>query len=170
MKRNSIHKAKKREITLMTVLANEATNKSQAILQKYNQSKAQSYQELEMKLAELYFKPKMDKVLLEKELAEIHPHKEWMIRTLELGTKPDLEKYELKTVKNSPGKKITTECIDEKCEDDNCAIHGSEKTSSFTGSQQSNSQSLRSNIEIIGLVGVVGLLGLTFIIVSKNLK
>ena len=154
----------------MTILANEATRQSQALLKKYNKSNAQSYSELEMKLAELYFEPKMDKIVLEKELAEIHPHKKWLVRTLELDKKADDEEE----VKDEAGKMpkviIKKSCHAQVCEDENCKIHG-EKSSSFSGNSSSDSKKTsNSNIEIIGLVGVIGLISLTFIIVSKNIK
>ena len=59
------------EITLMTVLANEATGSSRKILKEYGMPDAKNYQDLEIKLAELYFNTK-DKVALERKLAEIH--------------------------------------------------------------------------------------------------
>lgn len=160
MKRNSKHRLKKQEITLMTILANEATKESQAILKKYNQPKAQSYNELEMKLAELYFQPKTDKRVLEKELANIHPHKKWLVRTLELDKKPKVD--EVKTVETQT----------EVCEDDKCVTHTDKAVSNFAGKDDSpaEAKSNRTNIEVIGLVGIIGLMGLTFIIVSKNLK
>ena len=74
------------EITLMTVLANEATGSSRKILKEYGMPDAKNYQDLEIKLAELYFNTK-DKVALERKLAEIHPHKEFMKKYL-LPTPP----------------------------------------------------------------------------------
>tara|TARA_R110001592_G_scaffold43848_5_gene141856 strand:- start:782 stop:1291 length:510 start_codon:yes stop_codon:yes gene_type:complete len=169
MKRNSRHKAKKKEITLMTILANEATKESQAILSKYKKPKAQSYSDLEMKLAELYFAPKTDKIILEKELASIHPHKTWLIKTLELD-KPTEKVEVIEEIKPSKLSKET--CTSDSCIDEDCTTHGNQGMSGFSGEQTPNSKSVlsRSNIEIIGLVSVVGLIGLTFIIVSKNLK
>lgn len=70
------------EITLMTVLANEATGPSRKLLREYGMPDAKNYQELEIKLAELYFNTK-DKVALEKKLAAIHPHKNWIIRNVQ---------------------------------------------------------------------------------------
>lgn len=70
------------EITLMTVLANEATGPSRKLLREYGMPDAKNYQELEIKLAELYFNTK-DKVALEKKLAAIHPHKNWILRNVQ---------------------------------------------------------------------------------------
>ena len=70
------------EITLMTVLANEATGPSRKLLKKYGQPDAKNYQDLEVKLAQLYFNTK-DKVELEKQLAAIHPHKNWILKNVQ---------------------------------------------------------------------------------------
>jgi hypothetical protein len=69
---------KKKEITLMTVLAYESTSDAQKLLKKYGREPAKGYTDLEVKLANLYFNTP-DKVQLEKELAEIHPHKKWLL-------------------------------------------------------------------------------------------
>lgn len=69
---------KKKDITLMTVLAYESTADAQKLLKKYGREPAKGYADLEVKLANLYFDTP-DKVQLEKELAEIHPHKKWLL-------------------------------------------------------------------------------------------
>jgi len=69
---------KKKEITLMTVLAYESTSDAQKLLKKYGREPAKGYADLEIKLANLYFDTP-DKIQLEKELAEIHPHKKWLL-------------------------------------------------------------------------------------------
>jgi hypothetical protein len=73
---------KKKEITLMTVLAYESTGDAQKLLKKYGREPAKGYADLEIKLANLYFDTP-DKVQLEKELAEIHPHKKWLLDNIQ---------------------------------------------------------------------------------------
>ena len=89
---------KDRDITLMTVLAYEATAESQKILKKYGREPANGYSDLEVKLANLYFDT-TDKVQLEKELASIHPHQKWLLE----HTEPIviIEKNEV-VIKNKP--------------------------------------------------------------------
>jgi hypothetical protein len=93
---------KKRDITLMTVLAYEATDSAQKLLKKYGREEAKGYNDLEVKLANLYFDPSIDKVKFEKELADIHPHKLWLLensapvvtieqKEVEIETKPTPE-------------------------------------------------------------------------------
>jgi hypothetical protein len=72
-------KPQKKDITLMTLLAYESTPDARRLLKKYGYPDAKSYGDLEIKLAELYYAIP-DKLSFEKELAEIHPHKNWILR------------------------------------------------------------------------------------------
>lgn len=69
----------RKDITLMTLLANESTSDSRKLLKKYNKPDAVNTADLEVKLAELYYSVP-DKIVFEKELAEIHPHKKWIMK------------------------------------------------------------------------------------------
>lgn len=71
--------------SLISVLALGATDKSQDVLKQNGVEPAQSYEELEFKLAKLYSKAE-DKVALEKKFAEIHPHSKFILKYL--GKKP----------------------------------------------------------------------------------
>tara|TARA_R110001592_G_scaffold273865_2_gene540854 strand:+ start:1547 stop:2077 length:531 start_codon:yes stop_codon:yes gene_type:complete len=176
MKRNSKLRQRKQEITLMTLLANESSKESAGILAKYKIPKAKDHGDLEVKLAKLYFHPKTDKLQIEKELAEIHPHKKWIVKALKLKSTEDIDKLEKELLESA---KKSQEEIDKskeaKCVDDNCEIHGSNsKTSNFSGNENTqvsgSEKKLTNSMEVIGLVGIVGLLGITLILVSKNLK
>lgn len=163
MKRNNRLDKRKQEITLMTLLANEATKESSDILTKYGKPKPKDFADLEVKLAELYF-AQPDKLVIEKQLAEIHPHKNWLIRTL------DLEKKSEK--KEEPKQEPNPETEIQKIKD--VVTESVSKFSDFNGTTSPqpavSPQTNVSSMEIIGIVGVIGLIGLTFIIVSKNLK
>lgn len=183
MKRNNKHNKKKQEITLMTILANEATKASDELLQSYNKPKASNHSDLENKLAELYFEQD-DKLSLEKKMAEIHPHKNWIVRTLNLKPKGLIECKSCDwSWEKSKGGEKPYKC--HKCGSDNNPKEKEIKAepsksdvsdsivkfSDFNGSntpQVANTN--KSNLEVIGLVGAIGLIGLTFIIVSKNLS
>ncbi|MES2287569.1 MAG: hypothetical protein V4547_17880 [Bacteroidota bacterium] len=65
-------------ITIMELLAVNCTAQSRALLDKYNAPQPKNYEDLKDKLAELYTNCP-DKKQLEKEFAEMHPHKEWII-------------------------------------------------------------------------------------------
>jgi len=74
-------KKKDRDITLMTVLAYENTDGARKLLKSYSKEDAKDYKDLEYKLAKLYFDCE-DKPKLEKEMANIHPHKDWILECL----------------------------------------------------------------------------------------
>lgn len=133
------NKKKKPEISLMTILAYEATKDAQNLLAKYRRPKASSFADLEVKLAELYDVVD-DKLKLEKELAAIHPHKKWIIARSTPEVKPEVkaevkeetavvvkplsedeQKKQLEDIKNEL-KSILKEELDKK-----------EKTSEFAG-------------------------------------
>lgn len=98
------------EITLMTVLANEATGPSRKILKEYGMPDAQNFQDLEIKLAELYFNTK-DKVALEKKLAAIHPHKNWILKNVQPVIEEKSKQEQVEEVKsNLDGDNICPSC------------------------------------------------------------
>lgn len=72
---------KKPNITLIKLLAIQRTPQLRAILKKYGKEDAKSYADLELKVAELYANSD-DKIALEKEFAEIHPHKSFILKHL----------------------------------------------------------------------------------------
>lgn len=70
-----------RNITIMGLLAECSTNDAKKLLTKYGVPDSKNNQDLELKLAKLY-KTCSDKKQLEKDFAEIHPHKEFMKKYL----------------------------------------------------------------------------------------
>ncbi len=84
----------KPEITLMTLLAYEATEDAQQLLQKYRKPKAKNFADLEVKLGELYVTAP-DKLQLEKDMAKIHPHKKWILERSEPLVKVEAKKLEV---------------------------------------------------------------------------
>lgn len=142
----------KMDITLMTILANEATGPARKILKKYKQPDAKNYQDLEVKLAELYFKTD-DKIALEKELAEIHPHRKWLMKYIE----PTIVEKEVI-------KEITIPTEIKSNADGTCPNCSTLKTSSFDGTNPAQN----SIMGIIGIIAVVGILSLSIIHVTKK--
>lgn len=86
-------KNKKEYKTLLSALAFGATDEAQKILAKNNVSEANTYEELEYNLAKLYANS-TDKIALEKEFAEIHPHSKFILKYLAPKV-PTLDKKEL---------------------------------------------------------------------------
>jgi hypothetical protein len=72
---------RKQRVSLLGVIANGSTGDARRLLKKYNQPDAVNHKDLEMKLSRLYANTD-DKIILEKEIAEIHPHKEFILHNL----------------------------------------------------------------------------------------
>lgn len=156
------------DISLMTILANEATDGSRKLLKKYNRADAKGYKDLEQKLAELYFDT-ADKVQLEKEMAEIHPHKKFLSKYIE----PKVEVVETKieeTTSNADGCCGCESCRQQKrmrnratCP---CALGGNwEQMSNLDGTTQTK-QTI-SAMELIAPIAVIGIITLGFVAVMK---
>jgi hypothetical protein len=76
-----MEKKKKPNLTLITLLAYQRTPQLRALLKKYGIEDAKNYSDLEVKIAQLYTNSDK-KVELEKEFAEIHPHKSFILKHL----------------------------------------------------------------------------------------
>jgi hypothetical protein len=72
-------KSDKADITIMTLLAHEATSDARKLLKSYGMPDAKSHNDLEVKLSELYVNTP-NKIDLEKKLADIHPHKKFILK------------------------------------------------------------------------------------------
>lgn len=77
--------------TLLSVLANGSTDEARALLIKNSGEDAKNEQDLETKLARMYANSS-SKIDIEKQFAEIHPHKEFILKYV----KPKEELQQLK--------------------------------------------------------------------------
>lgn len=173
MKRN---KPPKQEITLMTLLANEATEDSRKLLKKYNKADAKDCADLEVKLAQLYFDTP-DKLAIEKDLAEIHPHKNWLLKRTKVE---EVEKPEVVEVVKQ------TSNADGDCGNPNCPVHGKccgcssadgiptnpyfrteeqRRVIDLRGQEIAKENPILASIPLIGLVAVVGVI---FYVLQSN--
>jgi hypothetical protein len=101
--RNRTKKGKKKgqEISLITLLANTRTAQTRKLLGKHGKGDATNFEDLELKLAELY-RDADDKVQLEKELAEMHPHRSFILKNLAPDPIP-VETNPIKEISNADG-------------------------------------------------------------------
>jgi hypothetical protein len=144
------------EITLMTVLANEATGSSRKILKEYGMPDAKNYQDLEIKLAELYFNTK-DKVALERKLAEIHPHKNWILRNVQPVLEETSKQEQITEVKsNLQGDNICPSCQN--------------KNRDFLYASGENQSAKFDYNGLIVPVALIGFMAITFTMVFKIAK
>jgi CHASE3 domain sensor protein len=147
------------EITLMTVLANEATGQSRKLLKKYGQPDAKNYQDLEIKLAQLYFNTK-DKVELEKQLAEIHPHKNWILKNVQPVIEEKSKQEQVEEVKsNATGDNICPQCNRKNRELDFLYAEGPQQPAA------------KSDLNMLIVpVMLLAMVGLTYIVVLKGIQ
>lgn len=156
-------KGKRKDITLMTLLANESTVDSRKLLKKYGKQDAADYEDLEVKLSKLYLETD-DKVKLEKELADIHPHKKWLLK----NTEPVIEvKKEEVVVKAEPETKSNADGMG--C-NPNCPYCQAMMAQRFASgfSNVSGDNNGNKSMEYVGLIGMVAVVGALFFVMSKN--
>ena len=145
----------RQDITLMTLLANESTSDSRKLLKKYGFKDADNHKDLEVKLAELYF-ANPDKIQIEKELASIHPHKDWILKYYP---------QKIEVVKEEPKVEETLSKIENISQADGGCGCGC--SSNFDASTPNIQKSL-SPIDYVAILGVVGIIGLSFYVISKQ--
>lgn len=161
----------KKDISLLTLLANEATSDSRKLLKKYNKSDAINHEDLESKLAELYFQT-TDKLELEKEMAKIHPHRDWLLKYESIKVDDDNKKQpvvekkkeEIKIEQPNPDVKIvetkTTNPVNDDCECMKKMLILQESKSNATGSDENKTRQNENLIAVLGIVGIVAILGI----------
>lgn len=163
-------KPAKQDITLMTLLANEATGPSRRLLKKYNRPDATNYEDLETKLAELYYAVP-DKIAIEKQLADIHPHKAWILRNTS-QLMPTIDTVKILATDKELERRLNDA-------EQNVITYSSPASSSFSGkerremNQQNNNdhEPMTKISDYIGLVMVVGLMtGLMIVLYNSSKK
>lgn len=82
-----MQKKPKKTIPLLELYAYNATTPSRMLLKKYGKADANGYEDLQNKLSELYAE-QTDKKAIEKEFAQFHPHKDFILKYL---TPPPVE-------------------------------------------------------------------------------
>jgi hypothetical protein len=156
----------KKDITLMGVIANASTGDARRLLKKYNQSDALNHEDLEYKLTKIY-QNSDDKKVLEKELAEIHPHKDFILKNLSVTETPiQIDSPEMKEEEES--KKLGASELQT-----NIPYMDGNKSSScgcsgFDG-QSTNAQPTIKNDNTVAVLGVLGIITIfAMIIINKK--
>jgi hypothetical protein len=163
----------RKDITLMTILANEATAESRKLLKKYGKADAQSHADLEQKLAELYFNTS-DKVQLEKEMAAIHPHRKWIEKYIE----PKVEVVETKVEETSSADGCNCGCGCPECRQQRRMMNRStcpctmnrnwEQMSNADGTAAQNKEYRNDTQGTINLVLTLGFVGAILVFALRN--
>lgn len=160
---------KGRDITLMTLLAFEADKQAQALLKKKGRPGARDHNDLEQKLCRLYEETN-DKMALEKELAQIHPHKDWLLRTLPPPPpvqEPQGGAAETRAIDVRKETTSSFEGIDkEKHSCCACSSCSGEKSSGFNGGDVKNF--LTKQDDGTKLIALIAVIGITFYFLKHN--
>jgi len=157
------------KITIMGLLADCSTNDARKLLKKYGIPDAKNKKDLELKLAQLY-KTCDDKKQLEKDFAEIHPHKEFMKKYLlptapvksEVVLEDIIAPNSLKPVIVEKVPEDTSNCDGKACSCNNSNFSGADGTTLTT----TNSTD-KDKLIIYGMFGIVSILALVFIAKQK---
>lgn len=148
----------KKNIDLLCLIANESTAKCRKFLVSKGFPDASNHQQLEFNLARAY-QSADDKKEFEQHLAEIHPHKDFILKYLApaptaqpLAEKAMAEiKEDIKTEKKS----------------DACGCSGIDGYSNCSGNISPNA-SLSNRVDPLVFLGCLGIIAATLIIISKN--
>jgi hypothetical protein len=140
-------KNKKEYKTLLSALAFGSTDESQKILAKNGIPEAKTYEELEYQLAKLYSNA-TDKIKLEKEFAEIHPHSKFILKYLapKVEERPEV----IETLKSEVAQ---PQIVEIKSNASGCGCSSAEGTPENTN----------INIQSLALVSIVAIVGLVII-------
>jgi len=164
----------KSKITIMGLLAECSTNEARNLLLKYGMPPARNKAELEISLANLY-KNSDDKKQLEKDFAEIHPHKDFLKKYL--VPKPETKELvveEIKTEVPIPTKIETTPIITPEiksgCDGKTTCSCG---CSNFSGNETPKTPDKtpdndKDKIIVYGMFGIVSILAL--VLISQQIK
>jgi hypothetical protein len=162
---------KSKKITIMGLLAECSTDQARNLLKKYGMPPAKNKAELELALANLY-KTADDKKQLEKDFAEIHPHKNFMKKYLapNMPQKKEIKVEEIKVVetKAEPTKEIIATEIKSNA-NGNCSCG----CSNFSGADQlkkseNSNNNDKDKLIVYGMFGIVSILAL--VLISQQIK
>ena len=148
--------SRKKRVTLLGVISNGSTSDARKLLKKYDEPDATNHDDLEFKLTKLYAKAP-DKIQLEKELAEIHPHKEFILKYN--TPKTELTEIPKDVIEATKAMATETENNSTSCA---CGCGSSNANGSPTNSQSTGQgMGLNSGIIVMGMLGIITIFALT---------
>ena len=164
MKNSQQQKRPVKKVTVLGAIAISSTSEARKLLRKYGQEDAKNVQDLEMKLSKLYSSTD-DKKKLEREIAEIHPHKDFILNRLRpvvsetpISIPPSIEVID-KVITERPVIEETSNC--------NCSGFAGMNPSQSTN-DVNNTHDLRPTIIAVGVIfGFVTILAL---VLHPNLR
>jgi hypothetical protein len=161
----------KKDVSMLALLANSNTHNCRLLLKKLGKEDAKNHLDLELKLAEIY-KAAPDKIVIEKQFAEIHPHKDFILKHLAPApveidktkievVNPDIIEQDITNSKDFVSEQFHGCCGTSSASGHSCSCGCNSNFSGITG--ESETKSSKIDITIIGLVAVVALFGMVLI-------
>lgn len=168
------NKKTKQYRTLLSVLANGSTEKASGVLKKYSGETAKDTKDLEIKLAKMYA-VSPSKLDIEKEFAEIHPHKDFILKYVKVDVKPKQEPIQNNIADLPPDtKKVVLEEQSSFSGVSHCGC-GCQLNSNFDAdvNRQQNqpaqqNQPIVDKNSVFGFVSIVAILGLVLYFSNQN--
>lgn len=148
-------------VTLLGTIANGSTGSARRLLKKYNMPDAVNHEDLEFKLTQLYRKTD-DKIELEKDLAMIHPHKDFILKYCETKkVEPEIMESPLEKTKELIKESNSCAC--------GCGSMGFDASRSYASgcsyaagdASTSSPMGTNTGMIVIGVVGIISILALT---------
>jgi hypothetical protein len=158
---------KKRGQVLMRTIALGSTDDARKLLIEKNIEPAKNLPDLEYKLALLY-QSTPNKTEIEKQLADIHPHKDFILKYLS----PKEVDKELPINNESENKIVAmaTDSTTSNCEGNpNCGCNKSNINGDYSnvGGETQNSQTNQNQVYMLGFVSIVAIFGMVLIYKQK---
>lgn len=147
----------KQRVTLLGVIANGSTADARKLLKKYNEPDAKNHQDLEYKLTKLYANAP-DKIQIEKEIASIHPHKDFILKYNSESKIVDPEQGIEKT------RKMIVEPLEATVNNDfskSCACGCGNSNFDSNTNQPNTTMGMNSGIMVLGILGIISIFALT---------
>lgn len=145
---------KKEYKTLLSALAFGATDEAQKILAENGIAEVDSYEELEYNLAKLYSNA-TDKIKIEKQFAEIHPHSKFILKYLSPKVEPEVKevrKEDLQTMETETTPPTIVEMSSSASGSCGCGCSSADGTVAQQNKIDYNALALVSIVAIVGLV------------------
>lgn len=147
---------KKEYKTLLSALAFGSTDEAQKILTDNGMKEADSYEELEYNLAKLYSNA-TDKINIEKQFAEIHPHSKFILKYLSPKIEPkedkEVRKEDLQTMETEVTPPTVVEMSSNASGSCGCGCSSAEGTVAIQQNKiDYNALALVSIVAIVGIV------------------
>ena len=165
---------KKQYKTLLSVLASGSTPEARRLLKDYCGEDAFSEVDLENKLASLYA-TSTSKLDLEKEFANIHPHKEFILKYCKMDSQQPINVNDLNPSNSKVVKQVEIITPPTKAEIENptegractCGCGRTYSNAEGDAPQGSNQTNMLMALSVIGLVSIVALTT-TIILIKSN--